>query len=102
MLTRQARRDLAYAIQRIAEHEPDAATRLNDAVLAAVRRLGANPALGRSASPFLPAYRFWSLTRFGYLLVYDPATHPVAILRCVHAARDLPRVLADLRKPAEP
>lgn len=83
---------------------PDAAAdRMNDAVLDAALRLGANPLLGRTAPrPFLPPYRFWSLTRFGYLLVYDPATDPVQILRCVYAGRDLPRVLAELRVPPEP
>ena len=50
-----------------------------------------------SVRPHLPPpYRFWSLTRFGYVLVYDPQTDPVEILRFVHTRRDLPRVLADL------
>jgi plasmid stabilization system protein ParE len=48
-----------------------------------------------------PPYRFWSLTRFGYVLVYDPQTDPVEILRFVHTKRDLPRVLADLRDLSE-
>jgi plasmid stabilization system protein ParE len=73
------------------------------AVETAAGRLGANPQLGRTAPAPLPApYRFWSLTRFGYLLVYDPATDPVVILRCVHTRRDLPRVLAELRDLADP
>jgi hypothetical protein len=42
-------------------------------------------------------YRFWSLTRFGYVLVYDPTTDPFEILRFVHTRRDLPRALAELR-----
>ena len=103
ILTRQARRELARAVQRIAEDNPDAADRLNDAVLEAARRLGANPSLGRSAPPpFLAGFRFWSLTRFGYLIVYDPSKTPVEILRCVYAGRDLPRVLAELRDLARP
>jgi plasmid stabilization system protein ParE len=73
------------------------------AIVTAARRLGANPMLGRAAAAPLPAaYRLWSVTRFGYLLVYDPATDPVQILRCVHTRRDLPRVLADLRDLPEP
>lgn len=74
---------------------------LRTAVVTAARRLGANPLLG-SPRPHLPApYRFWSLTRFGYVLVYDPRTDPVEILRFVHTKRDLPRVLADLRDAPE-
>ena len=70
---------------------------LHNAVVTAARRLGDNPFLG-SARPHLPApYRFWSLTRFGYVLVYDSQTDPVEILRFVHTRRDLPRVLANLR-----
>jgi plasmid stabilization system protein ParE len=88
------------AVRWIARDNPDAAERLNDAVLHACRRLGASPSLGRPApSPFPPTYRPWSLTQFGYLLVNDPAADPVAILRCAHVARDLPRALEELRGP---
>ncbi len=64
----------------------------------AARRLGGNPFLGRLAPDHAPMpYRFWSLTRFGYVLVYDPTTDPFEILRFVHTRRDLPRALAELR-----
>jgi len=73
---------------------------LSDALQAAARRLGENPMLG-SVRPYLPPpYRLWSLTRFGYLVIYDPQRDPVEILRLVHTKRDLPRVLADLRDPS--
>ena len=79
-----------------------AAEQLQRAVADAARRIGENPFLG-SVRPYLPPpYRFWSLTRFGYVLVYDPQTDPVEILRFVHTKRDLPRVLADfLDKPKD-
>jgi plasmid stabilization system protein ParE len=83
------------------EHEA-AQQAVYNAVETAARRLGDNPFLG-SARPHLPApYRFWSLTRFGYALVYDSQTDPVEILRFVHTRRDLPRVLASAwsRRPA--
>ena len=103
VLSRQARRDLARAVQWIAKDNPDAASRLNDAVLDAAQRLGGNPLIGRAAPPpFASPYRFWSLTRFSYILVYDPSTNPVEILRCVHSARDLPRALAELRGTPAP
>ena len=73
-----------------------AAEELRNELDDAARRLGRHPQLG-SSRPHLPAtYRFWSLPRFGYVLVYDPATDPVQILRFVHARRDLPRVLGGL------
>jgi plasmid stabilization system protein ParE len=70
---------------------------LSIAIATMARRLGVNPHLGRLAPSYVPPpYRFWSLTRFGYVLVYDPTSDPVEILRFVHTRRDLPRVLADL------
>lgn len=78
-----------------------AAERLKHAVADAARRIRQNPLLGSVRSHLPPPYRFWSLTRFGYVLVYDPQTDPVEILRFVHTKRDLPRVLADLRDAAK-
>jgi plasmid stabilization system protein ParE len=94
-----ARREFAKALRDM-EHVA-AAENLRRAVADAARRIGQNPLLG-SIRPHLPLpYRFWSLTRFGYVLVYDSQTDPVEILRFVHTKRDLPRVLADLRDLAE-
>lgn len=73
-----------------------AAERLRGAVAEAVRHLGENPLLGSTRPHLPPPYRFWFLPRFGYVLVYDPETDPVEILRFVHAKRDLPRALAGL------
>jgi len=57
----------------------------------ATHRLGRNPYPGRRAQSPAPApYRFWSLTRFGYVLVHDAETDPLEILRFVHTKRDLP------------
>ncbi len=68
------------------------------AVEVVLRRLGDNPHYGRVAPSYVSdAYRFWSMLRFGYVVVYDPRTEPVEILRLVDARRDLPRVLAELR-----
>jgi plasmid stabilization system protein ParE len=78
-----------------------AAEKLNRAVADAARRIAQNPLLGSVRPHLPPLYRFWSLARFGYVLVYDPQTDPVEILRFVHTKRDLPRVLADLRDMSE-
>ena len=66
---------------------------------------GARPRVGRRRPDLLGGpYRFWSLIRFSYLLVYDPQTDPVQILRLLHTKRDLPRALADLaeQRPSSP
>jgi antitoxin ParD1/3/4/toxin ParE1/3/4 len=38
--------------------------------------------------------RFWAVPRYpNYLIVYDPASKPLSIVRILHAARDLARHL---------
>jgi toxin ParE1/3/4 len=97
VLTLGARRELAVALQRIAEDNADAAEQLNDAVHEAARLIGANPAVGARRPRLASArYRFWSIPRFRYLLAYTDATDPPRIVRIVHTSRDLPRVLAEL------
>ena len=96
ILVPRARAELREALRTIGRGNMSAARAMNDAVELAARRLGENPALGH-VRPFVPAhYRFCSLTRFAYLLVYDSTTDPVRIVRLAHTARDLPRLLADL------
>jgi toxin ParE1/3/4 len=97
ILTGPARRELRAAIAWIAADNPDAAERLNDVIRDAARLIGANPAIGRRRPALAGArYRFWSVPRFPYLLAYTDVTAPPRILRIVHTARDLPRILADL------
>lgn len=78
---------------------PVAAERLLSAALAAAEMIARRPMAGRVRPDLAPQrYRFWSLTRFSMLLVYDTQTEPIEILRLVHAARDLPDLLKDLEK----
>jgi toxin ParE1/3/4 len=100
ILTGQARRELARAVQRIAADNPDAADGLNNAVLDAARLIGGNPALGARRLRLAGSrYRFWPIPRYRYLIVYTDAIDPPRILRVLHTARDLPTLLADLREP---
>ena len=74
---------------------------LRSAIEAAARRLGAHPQYGRVAPHYVPEpYRFWSLPRFGYVMVYNSLSKPVEILRFVHTRRDLPQTPAELGQPA--
>jgi plasmid stabilization system protein ParE len=93
--SQEARREIERALREMTH--TSAREALRRAVVTAARRLGANPLLGSPRPHLPPPYRFWLLSRFGYVLVYDPGTDPVEILRFVHTRRDLPRVLADLR-----
>ncbi|MGH7112652.1 MAG: type II toxin-antitoxin system RelE/ParE family toxin [Stellaceae bacterium] len=98
ILTLRARRELAKALERVAEDNPDSAERLYDAVRDVARLIGANPAIGaRRPRLASPRYRFWSILQYQYLLAYTDATDPPRIVRFVHTKRDLPRVLAELR-----
>ena len=88
-------------MQRIATENLTAARGLNEAVLGAARRIGAHPAIGvHRAALAADRYRFWSLRRYGYILVYTDQTDPPRIVRIVHMARDLPPLLADLASEA--
>ena len=67
-------------------------------VVTIARRIGQRPLLGR-IEPRLaqPRFRVWSLPSFSLLVVYNATTDPVRIVRIVHTAQDLPKVLKDLR-----
>ena len=83
--------------RRIARDNPDAADRFYEAVQHAVHRIGGNPALGAHRLGLAGhRYRFWSIPRYRYLLVYTDASNPPRIVRIVHTSRDLPSVLTDL------
>ena len=73
---------------------------LRAAVFAAARRLGDRPLLGRRDLALLPEpYRFWSLTRFQVVLVYNAGTDPPRILRILGTARDFAPLLAHIAAP---
>jgi len=100
----QAAADLDDAVGWLLDNAaaPATAERLLSAVLDAGERLALRPQLGRRRPDLLPdPFRFWSLPRFGLLLVYDPTTSPALILRVLHTARDLGPLLADLAGPPE-
>jgi len=71
-----------------------AAERLLTAVLEAGELVATRPFIGRRRPELLPdPYRVWSLPRFGYLLIYNPMTTPVRVIRVLSTARDLPNAL---------
>ncbi|MBV8912144.1 MAG: type II toxin-antitoxin system RelE/ParE family toxin [Acetobacteraceae bacterium] len=97
VLAPRAEQELYEALRYVGRENPAAARRLRDQVEAASKRIGARPLIGRlEPSLARPQYRFWSLTAFSLLLVYDAEADPVEILRIVHTARDLPKALKHL------
>jgi toxin ParE1/3/4 len=94
-LSRRAQRELDGAPQWIARDNPLAA----QAVLEAAERIGEHPKIGvvRTDLTVTDRYRFVVLSGFSYLVVYAADRNPPVIVRIVHGARDLPRVLRNLR-----
>jgi toxin ParE1/3/4 len=98
LFTPSAERDLQAAARWIARDNPGSAEALLRAALTAARRLRERPAVGRILEDLAPRrYRFWSLSGFRYLMVYDTEADPPHVVRIVHTAQDLPRVLRDVR-----
>jgi plasmid stabilization system protein ParE len=94
-LTPRARRDLFEIWDYIANDNPTAADRIEQAVFNAFDLLAESPLAGhtRKEVTALPL-RFWVLQPYAnYFIVYDPIKKPIQIVRILHAARDLPFAL---------
>ncbi|MFI5403292.1 MAG: type II toxin-antitoxin system RelE/ParE family toxin [Planctomycetota bacterium] len=78
---------------------PDAADRLLDAVEETVLFLLENPGAGRRSrfrSPRARNIRSWSVRRFeNYLVFYRTRRNGTEIVRFIHGARDIPKVLGE-------
>jgi toxin ParE1/3/4 len=77
----------------IAEDNPDAATRLVDAVYETFKMLAANPELGRRRrfrDPRLRNVRSFRVSGFdNYLIFYRAISEGIQVLHVYHGARDL-------------
>jgi toxin ParE1/3/4 len=97
-LSRTATRDFLEVVDLTASESRRAASRLVDEVDDALIRIGRHPQIGAERRELAdPPVRFWTLQRYPYLLVYDAAVSPPAILRILHGSRDLPELLSSLR-----
>ncbi len=62
-------------------------------IAAAFRLLVAHPEAGHSRRDLTPLpVKFWPV--FLYLIVYDPAARPLAIVRVLHVRRDVAAILS--------
>lgn len=90
-LTEQAEADLDALWAYVAAQNPDAADRLVDAVLEGSRMHVRFPNLGQMRDDLRPGLRCFVVTP--YVVFYRPIEDTIEILRILHGARDLPRLI---------
>lgn len=68
------------------------ADKVLDVIKDSFETLGHNPGIGHSREDLTDeGLKFWSVYR--YLIVYDPRSEPIDIIRVIHGARDLENLL---------
>jgi plasmid stabilization system protein ParE len=93
--TPQAADDLFEIWSYIAQDNPAAADRVEEAIYLACDFLADSPFAGaiRTDLTNLPV-RFWLVPPYrNYFIVYDPKTKPLQIIRLLHHARNIPSIL---------
>jgi plasmid stabilization system protein ParE len=96
-LAPSAQRDLDEAVRWLARESEARAHAFREAALHAMRRIVERPRLGSLRPTLAPApYRFWRVTDFPYLVVYNAARTPPLVLHVLHMKRNLPPLLAGL------
>jgi antitoxin ParD1/3/4 len=91
VFTQEAEDDLFAIWSHIAQDNLEAANRVEAQIYTACEFLSSNPQAGhvRQDLTALPV-RFWTLPRFSsYIIVYDPASIPLRIIRILHGAVDI-------------
>ena len=97
LFTPQAADDLFEIWSYIARDNIRAANRLEDAVYKACSFLAEGPVRGSKREDItkLPV-RFWTVQAFpNYIIVYDPQSDPLQIIRILHGSRDVLAILGE-------
>ena len=95
VLTPLAKADIFDIWAYIADHNQDAADRVEQAIFDACAVLAEAPLRG-SSRPDLTGrpLRFWTLSRYpNYIIVYQPEKAPLRIVAIMHGKRDIQRIL---------
>jgi plasmid stabilization system protein ParE len=94
-LTALAKTDIFDIWSYIAEHDQNAADRVEQAIYNACDFLAEGPLRGHLRPDLTPRpVRFWTLTRYpNYTIVYLPETAPLQIIAVLHGKRNIPRIL---------
>lgn len=88
----EARRDLLEIWEFIAQDNLDAADRVEREIEQAMVTLAANPKLGHSRRDLTTRpVRFWTI--YSYLIIYDPESRPLEIVRILSGYRDVAQLL---------
>ena len=88
----EARLDLLEIWEHIAKDNVDAADRVEQEIEQAVSLLALNPELGHQRRDLTSKpVHFWPI--YSYLIIYDPATQPLEIVRILSGYRDVATLL---------
>ena len=93
LLTRRAERDLDQIKSYLAETAgPRITRRVMREIRSALHLVGSQPGLGHAREDLtsLPV-KFWPV--YSYLVIYDPKTKPVEIVRVLHGMRNVEEIL---------
>ena len=92
ILSRRAARDLREITGHIALDSEDASERFENDILHAIRLLVSFPLMGHTREDLTSrAVRSWPVG--SYLIIYRPKTQPLQVVRILHGARDVSRLL---------
>jgi len=88
----EARLDLLEIWEHIAQDNLDATDRVEQEIERAISMLARNPALGHIRRDLTSKpVRFWPI--YSYLIICDPATQPLEIVRVLSGYRDIAALL---------
>ncbi len=91
-LTHRVPDDLAEVWQHIAEDDPEAADRVNNAIFEAFEKIAEWPGMGHRRPDLNDdSLRVWPV--FSYLIIYRFKAEPVEIVRVVSGYRDMAALL---------
>lgn len=95
VVTALAEEDIFAIWSYIAADNVEAADRVESEIYSACKFLAGHPSAGHSRTDLTNRpVRFWTLARYpNYLIVYDPNSTPLRILRILHGALDAEREL---------
>ena len=91
VLTDSAKQDLLDVWLYIAADNPDAADRLLDEIDETLHLLAGAPGLGRSRDDIASGLRYFPIG--SYLILYEALPDGITVVRLVHGARHLSRLL---------
>ncbi len=97
ILSGPAELDLVEILLYLERQSPAAALRVETLLIEEMDALATLPVRYRSRPPLVPApYRVH--VAGSYLLIYNPDTKPLSVLRILHGKRDLDAILRDLHE----